>query len=169
MATLLRQEGDYTYWSDGAQRYAKGNTQGKQAGGLARRHPKASLPFDQRPKHERKHIAKLGADARHKARRVAVSDAHAYVLRSTHPDARTEEQGLRMLAEAEFTQGNEAEGGSAVRARAQFYEQYTGGKRDDRVIDARQVHITISPGVEQDQKRLVHNLLGDTIDEEDVD
>jgi len=45
MAELVRQEGDHTYWSDGAVRWAHGNSKGKQPGSLARRHPKAAAPI----------------------------------------------------------------------------------------------------------------------------
>lgn len=37
MANLLKREGDFTYWDDGAVRYAKGNSLGKTPGSLAER------------------------------------------------------------------------------------------------------------------------------------
>ena len=40
MANLVRQEGDFTYWDDGAVRYAKGNSLGKSPGSLAERNGK---------------------------------------------------------------------------------------------------------------------------------
>ena len=168
MAHKIREEGDYTYWSDGAQRYAKGNSLGKQAGGLAKRHPKAATSFDQLTVSEGKAMGKLGGKAKWEAKRTAISDAHAYALRSSHPDARTEEQGLRLLAEAEFTQGNEGEGASAVKARAQFYEQYTGGKREDKTIAATQINITVSPGAGNDLSRFAQ-LIPDVIEGEIIE
>ena len=40
MANLVKQEGDFTYWDDGAVRYAKGNSLGKTPGSLAERNGK---------------------------------------------------------------------------------------------------------------------------------
>jgi hypothetical protein len=40
MAKLIKQEGDFTYWDDGAKRYAKGNSLGKTPGALAERNAK---------------------------------------------------------------------------------------------------------------------------------
>lgn len=42
MANKVREEGDYTYWDDGAVRYARGNSLGKTPGALAKRPPYAA-------------------------------------------------------------------------------------------------------------------------------
>ena len=152
MAHKIREEGDYTYWSDGAQRYAKGNSLDKAPGSLAKRHPKA-VSFDKLTVSKRKAIASNGGKATWDKRREKVADAYAYALRSSHPDIGTEQAGLREIAEASFVQATDDSSAAAVKARAQFLEQYTGGKREDKQVTATQINITVSPGAGSDLSR----------------
>ena len=171
MATKIREEGDYTFWDDGAQRYSKGNSLGKAPGSLAKRHPKAATTFDKLTVSKRRDIASSGGTAKYEARRIAVSDAYAFALRDSHPDIRSEEKGLRELAKANYTQANQDDGSAAVRARAQFIEQYAGKPKDDRVVSATQVNITLSPGVGTDLSRFAQlpHVIDITEEEEDDD
>ena len=105
MAQLVKVEGDYSYWDDGSVRYAEGNSLGKQRGGLAKRHPKATTP-EQRVaiglgRRRQKVAPDRLSDAEH--RRQVSLDALGQALR-THPDAITEEDGLRMLWAARVEQ-----------------------------------------------------------------
>lgn len=168
MATLEREEGDYTYWSDGAQRYAKGNSLGKAPGSLAKRHPKSGKPFNQLRPSKLKVIQSNGGKANYARKKLLVAEAYASALRETHPDSLTEEEGLQMLAEATFIQGNNPEGGgAAVKAREQFIQEYTGGKQASTVVDARQIHITVSPDVAGRLGSLAELLRVDAVDEDD--
>ena len=166
MATLEREEGDYTYWSDGAQRYAKGNGLGKAPGSLAKRHPKASTQFDKLTVSKRREISSLGGKAKYSQHKERVATAFAQSL-LTHPDSKTEEDGLLMLAEAAFIQANDAEGGgAAVKAREHFIQEYTGGKQAATVVDARQIHITVSPEVKGRLGSMLELLSADVVDAE---
>ena len=160
MATLEREEGDYTYWSDGAQRYAKGNSLGKAPGSLAKRHPKAATSFDKLPLSKVKAMASNGGRGKYAARRRAITEAHAYALSSTHPDLHTEQDGLRELAESSFLQAKGEQGGPAVKAREQFFQEYTGGRQETQATEEhKHLHITISPGVEVEQRDMMKQLM----------
>ena len=161
MATLEREEGDYTYWSDGATRYAGGNSQGKQKGSLAKRPPYAATRLDKLPPRKLKEIQSSGGKANYARKKVLVAEAYALALKESHPDSVTEEEGMLMIAEAEFIQATDGEGGGpAVKAREHFIQEYTGGKQQP-TVDARQqhVHLTISPGPAAEQKRLMADLM----------
>ena len=158
MAHKIREEGDYTYWSDGAQRYAKGNSQGKQAGGLAKRHPKAGIYFDKLAPHKLADITKQGRDAQDRTRRAKVRDAYAHALRSSHPDIGTETAGLHEIAEAAFVQATDDSSAAAVKARAQFIDMYAGTPKQDKHVVATQINITLSPGTGNDMSRFAQSI-----------
>ena len=161
MATLEREEGDYTYWSDGAQRYAKDNSLGKAPGSLAKRHPKSGKPFNKLPLSKRQAISSNGGKANWAKKKERVASAYAAALRETHPDYQTEEEGLLELASAAFIQGSDDSGGGpAVQARAQFIQEYTGGRQDTQATEEhKHLHITISPGVEVEQRDMMKQLM----------
>ena len=171
MATLERQEGDYTYWSDGATRYAKGNSLGKAPGSLAKRHPKSAPALDKLPVSTLRKLQSNGGKASYKRKRDLIAEAHAVVLREMHPDYQTEEEGLRTLAEAAFIQASDENGGGpAVKARAQFFDEYAQRKQEDvKQQQLQQINITISPGVEAGQQRLTQVLLDEIVSVDDVD
>ena len=163
MANKVREEGDFTYWDDGAQRYAKGNSLGKAPGSLAKRHPKAAVPIQDLSVSKRRELSVKGGNATAAKRRNWVSEAYASAL-LTHPDSNKEIDGLRMLAEAAFLQANDAEGGgAAVRARDQFIREYTGGQQP-ATVDARQVHITVTGEAASEMGRVTRLL--EAVDED---
>lgn len=173
MATLEREEGDYTYWSDGSQRYAKGNSLGKAPGSLAKRHPKSGKAFDKLSPSKRRIISSNGGKANWARKKQQVAEAYAAALRETHPDYISEEEGLQEIAEAEFIQATDSEGGGpAVRAREHFIQEYTGGKQDSQATEEhKHLHITISQGVEVEQRHMMAQLMdvveGETRDVDD--
>jgi len=111
MATLEREEGDYTYWSDGAVRYAGDNSQGKQKGSLAKRPPYAAERIDKLPPRKQRQVRSNGGKASWEKRRLAIAESYAVALREIHPDYQTEEDGLLDLARAAIEQGTDSEGG----------------------------------------------------------
>ena len=164
--TKLRTEGDYEIWAtadDGIEykRWAEGNSLGKQPHALASRHPKSGKPFNQLRPSKLKVIQSNGGKANWAKKKQQVADAYAAALRETHPDYQTEEEGLLELASAAFIQGSDDSGGGpAVQARAQFIQEYTGGKQDTQATEEhRHLHITISPGVEVEQRHMMRQLM----------
>jgi len=172
--TKLRTEGDYEYWEtadhEKYKRYAEGNSKGKQPHALASRHPKSGKPFNKLPLSKRQAISSNGGKANWARKKQQVADAYASALRETHPDYITEEEGLQEIAEAEFIQATDSEGGGpAVRAREHFIQEYTGGKQDTQATEEHQhLHITISPGVEVEQRHMMAQLM-DVVDGESRD
>lgn len=173
MATLIREEGDYTYWDDGAQRYASGNAQGKAPGSLAKRHPQASMPWATNGEGLRKakddsangKIAqRMNKETRRNVSKLALQEALLL-----HPDSAKEQDGLRLLWEARVEQAGDSEGGSAaVRSHKMIEDTWSGTTQDKQVQTNTQVNITLSPGVGTDLSRfaqLPHIIEGVVIEE----
>jgi hypothetical protein len=172
MAKKLRTEGDYTFWSDGSQRYARGNSQGKQVGALAKRPPYAAKAWKQQGKaakeaNEQGQIVR--ALKREERRKISLSAlGEALVL---HPDSHKQQDGLRMLWEARIEQASGADG-PAVKAHEMVEEVWSGKQATPPAVQQAgdtKILISISPGVEADQRRLTAALMDEVIEGEVVE
>ena len=156
MATLEREEGDYTYWSDGAQRYAKGNSLGKAPGSLAKRHPKsdAFTPATAKIHGANGHIAKRVK--REERRLVSLAALNEALV--IHPDSDTTQEGLANLWAARIEQAS-GHDGPAVNAHEMIERVWSGERDKSQPTVATQVNITISPGVEVEQRHMMRQLM----------
>jgi hypothetical protein len=175
MAKKLRTEGDYTFWSDGSQRYAKGNSQGKQAGTYHTRPPQAARQWDT----QGEGLAKAKADneqaqlstaiKREERRKLSLNAlGEALVL---HPASHKQQDGLRMLWEARIEQASGADG-PAVKAHEMVEEVWSGKQATPPAVQQAgdtKILISISPGVEADQRRLTAALMDEVIEGEVVE
>ena len=144
--------------------YAHGNSLGRRALTAAEAAPwlvKGRTATGIKTTARARKLGKMGGERKRDLRRERITEAHANALSSAHPDLQTEEDGLKMIAEASFMQATDENGGGpAVKAREQFFQEYTGGRQDTQATEEhKHLHITISPGVEVEQRHMMRQLM----------
>lgn len=149
MAKLVREEGDHTYWSDGAVRWAYGNSMGKQPGSLAKRHPKAAAPIATAA--QGRALGRKGNEIKAETWRSAAQDGMVKALEETGkiPQGSGPAEAFGAIVSSQTGMATDPELGRAATGAARFVAESVGAmSRGGDQVQALVVNVQIGEGVQ---------------------